>query len=299
MSTPFAKTEMMTVDGRRVRLMTAPPENGNRDNESPLVLPTLLVHGLGCTSEVWEPTLKEMARRDLCCTTLAPDLPGFGKTEGPRDALDMDGLADWLIQFLDARRLERVHLAGNSMGCQVIFSLARRYPDRVGGLVLQGPTTGDRLIPPWRYVVGLVTDGFHESIPYNLRLMKMYSQMGVARYLATVGHMLHDDPVEQAQQVSAPCLIIRGGRDTIVSDKTARKLAAALPDAVYVPLDSAAHAIEFNNPKEFTDAMLTFLSRTEERLGIKNNDAACSAAVPNTPAPSEARPLATVSAATG
>ena len=274
MESPFAKTEMTTVHGRRVRLMAAPPEHGNRDNESPLDLPTLLIHGLGCTSEVWEPTLKEMARRDLCCTTIAPDLPGFGKTEGPDEALDMDGLADWLIELLDARHVKRAHLAGNSMGCQVILSLARRYPDRVGGLVLQGPTTGDRLVPPWRYVIGLVADGVHESIPYTLRLMKMYGQMGVARYIATVQHMLDDDPIGQANKVTAPCLIIRGGHDSIVSDKTARKLTAALPDAVYRPLDSAAHAIEFNNPQEFTDAMITFLSRAEEKLGIKG-EAAC------------------------
>ena len=268
METPFSETKMTELHGRRVRLLIAPPENGNRDNQSPLSLPTLLIHGLGCTSEAWEPTLKEMARRDLACTTLAPDLPGFGKTEGPDQTLDMDELADWLIALLNSRNLPRVHFAGNSMGCQVILSLARRYPDRVGGLVLQGPTTGDRLIPPWRYVLGLVADAAHESLAYNLRLMKMYGQMGAVRYLKTVEYMFQDDPLGQAKNVPAPCLVIRGGHDSIVPDEVARRLAAALPDAVYRPLDSAAHAIEFNNPEEFTDAMITFLKRTEERLGI-------------------------------
>ena len=278
METVFAE-KMTSLHGRRVRLLLAPPENGNRDNQSPLSLPTLLIHGLGCTSEVWEPTLKEMARRDLACITLAPDLPGFGKTEGPDSALNMDELADWLVELMDARNLPRAHFAGNSMGCQVILSLARRYPDRVGGLVLQGPTTGDRLIPPWRYVIGLVADAVHESFPYNMRLIKMYGQMGVARYLATVEHMLSDDPLGHAKKVLAPCLVIRGGHDSIVPDEIARRLTAALPDAVYRPLDSAAHAIEFNNPDEFTDAMITFLSRAEEKLGIteENTPEVCAA----------------------
>ncbi len=278
-SPPFAETQFLTLDGKAVRLLTAPPENGNRDDDSPLSLPTILVHGLGCTSEAWEPTLREMARRDLCCTTIAPDLPGFGKTEGPPEALDMDGLADWIIELMDARNIARAHLAGNSMGCQVIMALARRYQDRVGGLVLQGPTTGDRLVPPWRYVIGLAADAVNESLWYNLKLVKMYSQMGIPRYMATVGHMLSDDPIAHAKEITAPCLVIRGGHDAIVSDLTARQLTAALPDAVYTPLDHAAHAIEFNNPEAFTDAMITFLRRAEEKLGIADGNAACP--VPN------------------
>ena len=278
-SPPFAETKFITLDGKTVRLLTAPPENGNRDNESPLSLPTILVHGLGCTSEAWEPTLGEMARRDLCCTTLAPDLPGFGKTDGPPEALDMDGLADWLIELMDARNIARAHLAGNSMGCQVIMALARRYQDRVGGLVLQGPTTGDRLVPPWRYVIGLAADAVNETLWYNLKLMRMNVQMGIPRYMATVSHMLNDDPIAHAKQITAPCLVIRGGHDAIVSDLTARQLTAALPDAVYMLLDHAAHAIEFNNPEAFTDAMITFLRRAEVKLGITDETAACP--VPN------------------
>jgi len=251
-----------TIDGRRVRFQTAPPIDSGAA-ERPLRLQTLLIHGLGCSSEVWEPTIRVMEERGLACRVIAPDMPGYGHSGDPPATLGMDELADWIARFLDDRGLDRVHVAGNSMGCQVALALARRHPDRTGGLVLQGPTTGDRLVPPWRYTLGLIADAVHESPQYNLRLLKMYTEMGPIRYLQTVRKMLEDDPIAAASMVRSRVLVIRGGHDSIVSDAVARRLAASLPDAVYVPLDSAAHAIEYNSPDAFVDAMIAFLRNVE------------------------------------
>ncbi|MBC8103501.1 MAG: alpha/beta hydrolase [Cytophagales bacterium] len=275
----WAKEEWTVLEGRKVRLFVA-PASGELPDEPPLRLPLLLIHGLGCTGETWEPTLLEMRRRDVICSTLAPDLPGFGRSEGPyHDALGMEALADWVVGLLDQRGIARTHLAGNSMGCQVALALARRHGDRVGGIVLQGPTTGERIVPAWRYVTGLIRDTIYESPAYTLRLMKMYTQMGPRAYAITVKKMLEDDPFAQIREVRAPCLVIRGGNDAIVSDRVARRLAAHLPDAIYLPLDHAAHAIEYNNPEEFVDAMLAFLARAERTLGITQSDSAdCSIA---------------------
>ena len=68
----------------------------------------------------------------------------------------MEELADWAVRLMDALGVDRAHLAGNSMGCQVALALARRHPARVGGLVLVGPTAGERYIPFWRYALGLL-----------------------------------------------------------------------------------------------------------------------------------------------
>jgi pimeloyl-ACP methyl ester carboxylesterase len=263
----WAREEWTELDGRQVRLFVAPCSGEPADE--PLRLPLLLIHGLGCSGETWEPTLQEMRRRDLTCSTIAPDMPGYGRSKGPpHEVLGMEDLGDWLVRLLDQRGIERAHLAGNSMGCQVALGMARRHAERVGGIVLQGPTTGTRIVPAWRYVLGLMADTIYENPLYSLRLLKMYTQMGPYRYAKTVKKMLDNDPFTGIDRVKAPCLVIRGGNDAIVSDEVARRLAASLPDAVYLPLDSAAHAIEYNNPAEFVDAMLTFLTRAETTLGI-------------------------------
>jgi pimeloyl-ACP methyl ester carboxylesterase len=74
------------------------------------------------------------------CTVAAIDLPGYGDSAKPRAFLRIDGLADALVAWMDALRLESAHWIGNSFGCQILADLALRHPDRVNRLVLQGPT---------------------------------------------------------------------------------------------------------------------------------------------------------------
>lgn len=261
------RTDWRLIEGRRVRIFVSPPEE-DPDVCYHLRLPILFVHGLGCTGVVWEPTLREISRRGLCCPGIAPDMPGYGRSEGPihHRALNIPQLADWLARLLDNEKIERVHLVGNSMGCQVGLAFARRHPDRLGAMVLQGATTGTRVVPAWRYTTGLFVDAFNEPPLYNIRLLGMYAQMGLSRYLQTVEHMMNNDAFEAASEIQAPTLVIRGGKDAIIADRVARLLAATMPNAVYTPLDTAAHAIEFNNPKEFVTTSLNFLERAEGQL---------------------------------
>jgi hypothetical protein len=44
-----------------------------------------------------------------------------------------------------------------------------------------------------------------EPLRYNATLLRMYWEMGIPRYLATVAKMLEDAPVSHAAEVSAPC----------------------------------------------------------------------------------------------
>ena len=249
-----------TVDGRRTRCRVAPAAPG--DAATPH-FPLMLLHGLGCSSDAWVPSLRVLAGLGLHCPAYAPDLPGYGCTRCTEGALGMDELADWTTRLMDVLHIERAYVAGNSMGCQVALSLARRHPERVAGLILLGPTTGNSQVPFWRYALGLLRDGFGESLPYNLTLLKMYSQMGLRRYLATVRLMMRDDPLAHIADVRAPCLVTRGGNDRIVPERAAKELAARLPRGEYQALDSTAHAAEYNTPKLFVSATLEFIGRVE------------------------------------
>ena len=135
----------------------------------------------------------------------------------------MDELADWAVRLMDVLAVD------TGVYRRAIRWAARsrcrwRGVTRSGsaGLILLGPTTGDSQVPFWRYALGLLLDGFGESLVYNLKLLRMYSQMGLRRYLATVRHMMHDDPLAHAGEVRAPCLVTRGGNDRIVPEPTRR-----------------------------------------------------------------------------
>ncbi|MES4793041.1 MAG: hypothetical protein C4321_08700, partial [Chloroflexota bacterium] len=125
------------VDNRPVayrRVSAGAPSHVDRA----LALPLLLLHGLGCSSAAWAPTLRALQQQGLGQPVFAPDLPGYGASPGPETALGIDALADWAARFLDALGVARVCVAAHSMGCQVALALARRHPDRAGRVVLGG-----------------------------------------------------------------------------------------------------------------------------------------------------------------
>jgi 2-hydroxy-6-oxonona-2,4-dienedioate hydrolase len=246
------------IDGRAVRYRRLEP---TADRE-----PIVLIHGLACSSAAFLPTLAHLAARADRPLVLAPDMPGYGRSEGPRRALDIPSLAAWHLAFLDALGLERVHLVGNSMGCQVALALARQAPARVISTALIGPTTGGETQPLWRYALGLVADSLAESPQYNWTLARMFLQMGLRRYLATVPHMLHDHPIAHATAVTCPTLIVRGEHDRIVSDRVAARLAAALPAGQWVEIPGVAHAVQFDRPEALCAQILPFFAASERAL---------------------------------
>lgn len=254
------------VDGRPVHCRLIPRKELSDSQTARLELPILLLHGLGCSWEAWKPAMACLAGRDVGPTVYVPDMPGYGHSPGPREALGIDELADWTVRLMDALGIERAHLAGNSMGCQVALALARRHPDRSGGIVLVGPTTGERRVPYWRYVVGLFLDGFREPFRYNAVLLKMYAQMGLRRYLATVRKMMVDEPLAHAGEVRSPVLILRGEHDQIVPDDVARQLAGALPGGRFVLVTDAAHALQFYQCTAFADLALPFWQTAEAEI---------------------------------
>ena len=246
--------QTLTVDGRAVDVLTLDATNLSPSS----ALPVILLHGLGCSSDAWRPMLRTLAQRCVRFPIYVPDMPGFGCSPGPKKALNIPEMADWLVRLMDTLGIPKAHFAGNSLGGQVLLSLARRHPARVGRLVLVGSTVGGQSISFGRYAAGLLLDGVQEPPLYNIVLARMYAQMGLVRYLATTRAMLADDPLRHAEEIQSPCLVLRGARDGIIPDPVARRLAAALPNGQFRRIAGTAHAMEFTKPREFTEIALSF-----------------------------------------
>ena len=247
-----SQRQTLTVDGRPVGVrfllaVSSPAET----------LPMILLHGLGCSADAWRPTLGVLAERGVGAVYV-PDMPGFGCSPGPKKALSVVELADWLARVLDALGIPKANFAGNSLGGQVLLAFARRHPARLERLVLIGSTVGGQYISLGRYAAGLVLDGIQEPPRYTAVLARMYAQMGFVRYAQTTFAMIADEPLEQTSEIAVPCLVLRGARDGIIPDAVARRLAAALPNGQFRRVSGTAHAMEFTRPREFTEIALSF-----------------------------------------
>ncbi|HEY3354521.1 MAG TPA: alpha/beta fold hydrolase, partial [Polyangia bacterium] len=76
--------------------------------------PLLLIHGFLLDHWGWRGVMPAIAER---FTVLAPDLPGFGESDRPRDfPYDFRAYADVVDGLCEALALKRVALVGHSMG---------------------------------------------------------------------------------------------------------------------------------------------------------------------------------------
>lgn len=225
--------------------------------------PMLLIHGLGCSSAAFGPLMLRWDADAERRPALAPDMPGYGRSDAPRRALDIAALADWTLDFLDVMAVPRVHVVGHSMGCQVALALARRAPTRARSVTLIGPTTGDECQGLLRYGLGLAADAFAESLAWNWTLTRMALQMGVRRYVPTLRHLLRDRPIAGAAAVRCPVLALRGVHDFIIRRDAAQRLAAALPLGLYRELPVGAHALQYTHPALFWAACRPFVDAAE------------------------------------
>ena len=219
--------------------------------------PVVLVHGLVVSGRYMVPLLNELARSH---DVYAPDLPGFGRSEGPSGALDVAGLADALAAWMRATGLSRAVLVGNSMGCQIITELAPRHPELVEKVVLQGPTMDPRARSAPRQMWRLLLDTTRE--PPSLIAIEGLDLLraGLARSWRTLRHAL-DDPIEERLPgVRVPALVVHGSRDGISPRYWAEEVARLLPDARLVDLPGTPHAANYSAPAQFARAVRTFLA---------------------------------------
>ncbi len=95
----------------------------------------LFVHGLGSSGYLeWRFNLAHFAAHHL---VLAPDLPGFGRTDKPRTArYGVPYFARTLDRYLDAVGIKKAVVIGTSMGGRVALDLALEFGHRVERLVL-------------------------------------------------------------------------------------------------------------------------------------------------------------------
>jgi len=86
--------------------------------------PIILLHPLGAELVVWEPVVARLAEeRDV----IAVDMPGFGRSPALPDGVapTPHALAGAVARLLDAIGLDRVHVAGSSLGGWVALELAK------------------------------------------------------------------------------------------------------------------------------------------------------------------------------
>lgn len=240
-------------------------------------LPILFVHGFPLDGALWQPQLDRLSDT---YRVIVPDLRGFGDSAQCLAVL-MKRYADDLRALLDELEIERVVLAGLSMGGYVAFAFYRQYPNRVRGLVLvdtrpQADTEEDqdnRVATAERVRTqgpGVLADDMVEKLlspatlenrPDVARMAhKMMARQSITGIIAALyGMSERPDSRPMLGEISAPALVVVGADDTVTPVGDAEAMVEAIPGAELAVIADAGHLSNLEQPEAFNRALREFL----------------------------------------
>ena len=106
----------------------------------------VFIHGGGPSAAMWRDHTDRLANAFHC---LAPDLPGFGRSNRPRALSRSKQTADLVAELIAARvPARRAHVVGLSYGGSVGFALLDRHPEVLNRVVIDGACVLPRRVDP-------------------------------------------------------------------------------------------------------------------------------------------------------
>ena len=233
----------------------------------------LCVHGYCQSSAYWAPTLERLAR--VGARGLAPDLPGFGASAHLPGPYTMEAYADALAALLDARGLDRVALAGSSMGGVVAQHFALRHPARLSRLLLvaTGALMGDPAAglaradtvaaAPWDDAAARpVVAGFFREPPPAAELTRYQQIARMAAHQAAVEAARSNAgsrTLDRLAEIRVPTLIVQGRHDRARTPEHGAAMRDRIPGARLEVLERSGHTPQLEEPEAFHALALPFL----------------------------------------
>ena len=259
----------VTVDSRRIEFLDSGGEG----------TPVLLVHAFPLRARMWEPQIEALGDR---WRFVAPDLKGFGDSDAPDDAASysMDAFADDLKAVLDELGIDRVVLAGLSLGGYVALAFLRKYRSSVSALVLadtraegDAPEAIEKRTNQQGIVreqgPGALTDGLigallgeptREKKPDVVENVRGLMQNPPAGYVGALEAMKgRPDSTPDLTSIDLPTLIVVGENDTLTPPDLSRKMHEHIGGSRLVVIPEAGHLSNLEAPEAFNGALAEFL----------------------------------------
>jgi len=252
--------------------------------------PFLLVHGLGDEADTWRGVFPELVQKGY--RVIAPDLPGFGRSDKPDRDYTLDFYADTLVQLLDALDFPQAVLVGHSLGAIVCHWTALHAPERVARLVLISGslaaqasgldlTTMIYLVPglgEWKYnrlrrdpeAAFASLGAYYEEMPaadreflFRRVNQRVWSNGQRDAFLSTLRNLVRMLPgeartlPERLAALQAPTVAVWGEQDHLNSVENGRLLAERQPGVQLTIVPRAGHNVHQERPDAVVRAMTT------------------------------------------
>jgi pimeloyl-ACP methyl ester carboxylesterase len=218
---------------------------GGSDAHKPhlLLLPGLL----GAISSQWRAFLKPLSEK---YRLLLVDLRGHGRSQNNAPTLDINQMLEDLTGLLDQLNIERLHIAGYSLGGYLGLLLAMNQPRRVATLLMHASKFYWTVDSAAQMRQQLDPDVMAQKVPtYAVQLVQEHGGRQwriLVRQAAELTASLVDGGLSEKQlkNVQIPVLVSVGDRDELVPLPEAYRLSRALPHGEMLVLPNTRHPLQ-------------------------------------------------------
>ncbi len=214
----------------------------------------VLLHGWGANITLFNDMIDFLATKRR---VYALDMPGFGKSEEPENALSVDDFADYVLKFIEFCGIKKAVLLGHSHGGRVSIKIATKnnLPFELTKLILVDSAgiipkkTLKKRIKQRTYKIGkavLSLKIMQKLFPDSLENLR--NKHGSTDYLnatpvmrQTLVKVVNEDLEPLVCKISIPSLLIWGENDTATPISDGQLMEKLIPDAGLVTVKNAGH----------------------------------------------------------
>lgn len=237
------------------------PASYRAAGNGPVVIVTA---GLGLTSRFYEQSYGPFAAAGI--RLVVPDLPGWGRTPGPRTGLSPHDTTLFLLEFAAALGVRRAVWIGHSLGAQVVVRVAERRPDLAAGIALVGPTGAPGRAELARQAWGLAVEARRTTLKVIGAVARDYIRTSPVRYVGTWLRHGNDDLLARLPHVQCPAIVLAGDADPVSRPAFIELLRHRMPQAQVEWIRGGTHALPRGHAEAFNRVLIEWAGK---RLRLK------------------------------
>jgi pimeloyl-ACP methyl ester carboxylesterase len=270
------ESEFIRIDGMQVHY-----------RDEGIGFPIVLLHGTAASLHTWDAWTEQLIKN---YRVIRLDLPAFGLT-GPNKSADysIESYTRFLVQFLEKIKVDKFHLAGNSLGGNIAWNYAAEHPEKVAKLILIDasglPTNKPQpaifkmaktpilnslflYLTPQFIIRKNIEQVYGNKLKVTDSLITRYHKMSLrtGNRKAFIDRAKIDfnlnkkSNLAKLKSVKSPTLLIWGAKDTWIPLENGKRMDSLLPNSKLVILKNSGHVPMEENPEESLVFLNIFLN---------------------------------------
>lgn len=207
------------------------------------------------------------------------DCRGMWQSAHPEEPYSMELHADDLAALMDALDIESAHIGGISYGAEISLMFALRHPEKTRSVIvidgvsevtpllrsqsLPWKIAGERNDPELLLLTSVHQNFSEEWIAANPAVMDAslanYLKIDMPAFARLMASFLAFNVTDRLREIHCPTLIVVGERDLIKGRKFAQMMADRIPQAEYIVVPGAGHALCLDKPDPLNSMLLGFV----------------------------------------